>query len=304
MSGSHYFEMLSSLMQVSPDLLSARQRVAAARRIVIKLGTNVIIRDDGAPAVGLIHGLVESAINLRRESREVIFVSSGAIGLGVRRLGMDASPTELAMKQACAAVGQSQLMSLYESGFQHFDVATAQILLTEDDFVDAVRYSNLRATLETLLKLGVVPIINENDTVSTIELEQDGDGAVARGNQRTAGERIFGDNDKLSALVMTKVDADLLILLSDVSGLYMVHPNDPGAELIAEVNAITPELMAAAGSANGRGRGGMLTKVEAARMVMAAGKVAVIASGRIPGVVERVCAGEDAGTVFAKGLQV
>jgi glutamate 5-kinase len=286
-------------MQVSSVLLTARQRVAAARRIVIKLGTNVIIRDDGAPAVGLIHGLVESAINLRREGREVIFVSSGAIGLGVRRLGMDASPTELAMKQACAAVGQSQLMSLYESGFQHFDVATAQVLLTEDDFLDAVRYSNLRATLEQLLKLGVVPIINENDTVSTIELERAGDGSVSRD-----AERIFGDNDKLSALVMTKIDADLLILLSDVGGLYTGHPNDPAAELIGEVNAITPELMAGAGSANGRGRGGMLTKVEAARMVMDAGKVAVIASGRTPGMMERVSAGDHAGTVFAKGLQV
>src|ERR1700760_4301718 len=113
-------------MQASSVALNARQRVAAARRIVIKLGTNVIIRDDGAPAVGLIHGLVESAINLRREGREVIFVSSGAIALGVRRLRMDASPTGLAMKQACAAVGQSVLMALYDSGFQHFDVATAQ----------------------------------------------------------------------------------------------------------------------------------------------------------------------------------
>jgi glutamate 5-kinase len=286
-------------MQASPTLLSARQRAAAARRIVIKLGTNVIIRDDGAPAVGLVHGLVESAINLRREGREVIFVSSGAIALGVRRLGMEASPSGLAMKQACAAVGQSRLMSLYDSGFQHFDVATAQILLTEDDFVDAERYSNLRATLEALLAMGIVPVINENDTVSTIELESPGD----RGGVRS-GDRIFGDNDKLSALVMTKVDADLLILLSDVGGLYTGHPADPGSELIAEVNAITPELAAAAGSANGRGRGGMLTKVEAARLVMEAGKVAVIASGRIPGMVERVCAGEDAGTVFAKGVSL
>jgi len=286
-------------MQVSPALLTARERAAAARRIVIKLGTNVIMRDDGAPAVGLIHGLVESAINLRREGREVILVSSGAIALGARRLGMDSSPTELAMKQACAAVGQSQLMSLYESGFQHFDVATAQILLTEDDFIDAVRYSNLRATLETLLTLGLVPVINENDTVSTIELESPGDRKA--GNERL-GDRMFGDNDKLSALVMTKVDADLLILLSDVGGLYSEHPTDPAAQLIAEVNAITPELMAAAGSANGRGRGGMLTKVEAAQLVMDAGKVAVIASGRTPGMVDRVCAGEDAGTVFAKGV--
>jgi glutamate 5-kinase len=295
--------MLNSVMQASPDLLSARQRAAAARRIVIKLGTNVIIRDDGAPAVGLIHGLVESAINLRREGREVIFVSSGAIALGVRRLGMEASPTGLAMKQACAAVGQSVLMGLYDSGFQHFDVATGQVLLTEDDFVDSVRYSNLRATLETLLTLGIVPVINENDTVSTIELESPGDRVAPREAER-AGDRMFGDNDKLSALVMTKVDADLLVLLSDVGGLYTGHPNDPGAELIGEVQGITPDLMAAAGSANGRGRGGMLTKVEAARIVMDAGKVAVIASGRIPGMVERVCAGEDAGTVFAKGIQL
>jgi glutamate 5-kinase len=283
-------------MQASSVLLTARQRIAAARRIVIKLGTNVIIRDDGAPAVGLIHGLVESAINLRREGREVLFVSSGAIGLGVRRLGMGASPKELAMKQACAAVGQSQLMSLYESGFQHFGVATAQILLTEDDFLDGVRYSNLRATLETLLQLGVVPIINENDTVSTIELDRPGEHTVARGQ----ADRVFGDNDKLSALVMTKVDADLLILLSDVGGLFTANPSDSASALIPEVSAITPDLIAAAGSANGRGRGGMSTKVEAARLVMDAGKVAVIASGRAPGMVERVCAGEDVGTVFAK----
>ena len=281
-------------MQASPSLLSGRQRVAAARRIVIKLGTNVIIRDDGAAAVGLIHSLVESAINLRRDGREVLFVSSGAIALGVRRLGMDASPAELAMKQACAAVGQSQLMSLYESGFQHFGVATGQVLLTEDDFLDTERYSNLRATLETLLKLGVVPIINENDTVSTIELDRPGTDAT---------HRVFGDNDKLSALVMTKMDADLLILLSDVGGLYSRHPSDPESELVSEVTAITPELLAGAGTANGRGRGGMLTKVEAARIVMDAGKVAVIASGRISGMVERVCAGEEAGTVFCKGAQ-
>src|SRR5271168_2215056 len=249
-------------MQVTPVLFTTRQRVAAARRIVIKVGTNVIIRDDGAPAVGLIHGLVESAINLRREGREVIFVSSGAIALGVRRLGMDAPPTGLALKQACAAVGQSQLMSLYESGFQHFDVATAQILLTEDDFLDSVRYSNLRATLETLLTLGIVPVINENDTVSTIELEQPGNGAVPSG-----GDRVFGDNDKLSALVMTKMDADLLILLSDVGGLYTGHPTDPDSQLVSEVNRVTSELVAAAGMANVRGRGGMLTKVEAARIV-------------------------------------
>ncbi len=278
---------------------TVRERVAAAQRIVIKLGTNVIMRDDGAPAVGVVHGLVESAMNLRRAGKEVIFVSSGAIALGVRRLGMAASPAELSMKQACAAVGQSQLMSLYESGFQHFDVTSAQVLLTEDDFLDATRYSNLRSTLETLLTLGVVPIINENDTVSTIELERPGSAS----RSASGAERIFGDNDKLSALVMAKMDADLLILLSDVAGLYTEHPSEPTARIIPEVNAITAEMIAGAGRANGRGRGGMLTKVEGARIAMEAGKIAVIASGRIPGMLERVCAGDEVGTVFCKGAE-
>lgn len=279
-------------MQVVQKEVSVRQRVTAARRIVIKLGTNVIIRDDGAAALGLIYSLVESAINVRRDGKEVIIVSSGAIGLGVRRLGLCSNPADLAMKQACAAVGQSRLMSLYEAGFRHFDVATAQVLLTEDDFLDSVRYSNLRATLSTLLELGVVPIVNENDTVSTLELDRPG-------NMEEVN-RVFGDNDKLSALVMTKMNADLLILLSDVDGLFTRHPNDDGAELVPEVSRITPELAAGAGSGNGPGRGGMSTKIEAARIAMESGKIAVIANGRTPDILERVCSGESIGTVFAK----
>ena len=278
-------------MKVNERRLSVRERVTSARRIVIKLGTNVIIRDDGAAALGLLYGLVESAINIRRDGKEVIIVSSGAIGLGVRRLGISATPVDLAMKQACAAVGQSRLMSLYEAGFRHFDVATAQVLLTEDDFLDPVRYSNLRATLDTLLTLGVVPIVNENDTVSTLELDRPGN--------VEAVNRVFGDNDKLSALVMTKISADLLILLSDVDGLFTRHPSDEGAEFVSEVSRITPELTAYAGSANGRGRGGMSTKIEAARIVTEAGKVAVIANGRTPDILERICAGEPVGTVFS-----
>ena len=186
--------------------IQTRQHVANAHRIVIKLGTNVIMRDDGAAAVGLLYGLIESVVNIRRGGKEILLVSSGAIGLGAKHLGLRASPAELALKQACAAVGQSRLMSLYEEAFGHFDITTAQVLLTEDDFLDPVRYSNLRATLDTLLKLGVIPIVNENDTVSTVELERDG-GVGSR-------TLIFGDNDKLSALIATKVGANLLVLLS------------------------------------------------------------------------------------------
>jgi glutamate 5-kinase len=179
---------------------------------------------------------------------------------------------------------------MYRDGFRHFNVTTAQVLLTEDDFLNPVRYSNLRATLDTLLELGVVPIINENDTVSTLELD--------RPSNAEGQHRVFGDNDKLSALVMTKIDADLLVLLSDVDGLYTSHPHDDGAEFVSEVEEITPELAAYARISKGRGRGGMATKIEAARIVAESGKVTVIANGRIPGVVERVVAGEAIGTVF------
>jgi glutamate 5-kinase len=259
------------------------------------MGTNVIMRDDGAPAIGLVYGIVESAVNVLRSGRQVLIVSSGAIGLGAKSLRLEKSPTELALKQACAAVGQSRLMSMYRDAFRHFNVTTAQVLLTEDDFLNPERYSNLRATLDTLLGLGVVPIINENDTVSTLELDR-----PANAGQ----QRVFGDNDKLSALVMTKIDADLLVLLSDVDGLYTGHPHDEGAEFVSEVEEITPALAAYAQVSKGRGRGGMATKIEAARIVAECGKVTVIANGRLPGVVERVVSGESIGTVFHPHLRV
>jgi len=275
--------------------IQTRQHVANAHRIVIKLGTNVIMRDDGAAAVGLLYGLIESVVNIRRDGKEILLVSSGAIGLGAKHLGLRSSPAELALKQACAAVGQSRLMSLYEEAFGHFDITTAQVLLTEDDFLDPVRYSNLRATLDTLLKLDVIPIVNENDTVSTIELD--------RPDQVSGSNRVFGDNDKLSALVMTKVEADLLVLLSDVDGLFTAHPAEENAEFVGRVDSITPELINYAKETNGRGRGGMATKIEAARIVTEAGKIAVIANGRTPAILESVCAGEDVGTVFLPKVQ-
>lgn len=267
-----------------------RARIEHAQRIVIKIGTNVLMRDDGDAAIGLIYGLAESVVNLRKQSREVLLVSSGSIGLGKKLLEITGNGLELALKQACAAVGQISLMSLYEDAFRHLGTHTAQVLLTEDDFVDPVRDANLQATLRTLLKLGVVPIINENDTVSTLEIDR----PLAAGEPAP----VFGDNDKLSALVAREVGADLLILLSDVDGLYTKDPGDPDASFIGCVPAITPEVLAYAQGTSGRGRGGMLSKIKSAQTATEAGRTVVIANGRVGSIVDRICAGEDVGTVF------
>ncbi len=144
--------------------------MAASARIVVKVGTNVIMRDDGSVSIGVLYGIAESLANLRRAGREVLLVSSGAVGLGAQRLELPARPSDLTMIQACAAVGQSRLMSMYDDAFEKLGYRVAQVLLTEDDFLDSQRHENLRATLTTLLELGVIPIINENDTVSTAEL--------------------------------------------------------------------------------------------------------------------------------------
>ncbi len=266
-----------------------------SRRIVLKLGTNVIMRSDGRVALGLLCGLVESIAALREMGHEIVVVSSGSIGLGIERLGLAARPTELAEIQACAAVGQSRLMSIYDDAFDQMGCRIAQVLLTEDDFRDATRHANLRRTLEALLTMGVIPIVNENDTVSTMELDRPAESAHQ--------ERIFGDNDKLSALLMTHIEADLLVLLSDVDGLYDRSPSEAGATVIPVVRAITDEVRAHARGGNGRGRGGMASKLEAARMVTEAGHAVVIANGRTAHVLERICldAGDDVervGTLF------
>jgi glutamate 5-kinase len=270
--------------------LAPRERVAAAKRIVVKIGTNVVMRDDGAASIGVLYTIAESLANLRRAGREVIVVTSGAVGLGAQRLGLAAKPAELVMIQACAAIGQSRLMSLYDDAFDQLGYRVAQVLLTEDDFRDRTRNENLRATLARLLALGVIPIINENDTVSTLELDR----PAARG----ARTRVFGDNDKLSALVMTHTRAELLVLLSDVDGLYTGDPRSTGARLVEEIGSITDAVRAFAQGGNGRGRGGMHSKLEAARIATEAGQLAVIANGRTPGVLDLVCAGKNIGTLF------
>jgi glutamate 5-kinase len=279
--------------KVSRPSLAPRERVAAARRIVVKVGTNVVMRDDGSASVGVLYGIAESLANLRRLGREVLVVSSGAVGLGAQRLGLAAKPTELVMVQACAAIGQSRLMSLYDDALEKLGYRVAQVLLTEDDFLDATRNQNLRATLAKLLALGVIPIINENDTVSTVELDRPA-GCGARAH-------VFGDNDKLSALVMTHAGADLLVLLSDVDGLYTGDPRSTGARLVEELNGITDAVRAFAQGGNGRGRGGMLSKLDAASIANEAGQPAVIANGRTAGILDMICAGKNAGSLFASG---
>ena len=260
-------------------------------RIVVKLGTNVIMRADGKVALGLLCGLVEQIAALREQGIEVLVVSSGAVGLGMERLGLLERPTVLAQVQACAAIGQSRLMALYDDAFDRLGCPIAQVLLTEDDFRDGTRHANLRATLDALLTLGVIPIVNENDTVSTMELD--------RPTESRQRERVFGDNDKLSALLLKHIGADLLVLLSDVDGLYDRYPSEPGAKVLSKVDSIDERILALAEGSNGRGRGGMISKLESARIVLHSGKQVIIANGRTPQVLERIVAGEAIGTRFA-----
>ncbi len=261
------------------------------RRLVVKLGTNVIMRQDGKVALGLLCGLVEQIAALRTQGIEVLMVSSGAVGLGMERLALTKRPTVVAHVQACAAIGQSRLMALYDDAFDRLGCPIAQVLLTEDDFRDPDRHTNLRATLDALLTLGVIPIVNENDTVSTAELDR-----PAELPQR---ERIFGDNDKLSALLSKHIGADLLVLLSDVDGLFDRNPSEPGATMLHGVEEIDERILALAQGGNGRGRGGMISKLESARIVVRANKPVIIANGRTPQVLERIVAGEAVGTRFA-----
>ena len=199
---------------------AASELLRSARRIVVKLGTNVICRPGGGLALGRVYSLIEDVVDAYRQDRELIIVSSGAIGLGQDSLSVDEGPATLDLKQACAAIGQIRLMSVYQEALDRFRIPASQILLTEDDFSDRTRYLNLRNTLNRLLRLRSIPIVNENDTISTNEIETQSDRRDRAGNS----PEIFGDNDVLSALVASKLRADLLIILSDVDGLY---DNDP-----------------------------------------------------------------------------
>jgi len=269
-----------------------RKRLRAARRAVIKLGTGIVTGSDGQFNVEHLAPVAQTIAALKKDGRQVVLVSSGAVGLGRGRLGLHRDRlNDLVMRQACAAVGQSLLMHEYEKLFQAHGVQLAQVLLTEGDFVDRNRYSNLRQTMEALLKLGVLPIVNENDTVSTAELDY---------LNIRAGERIFSDNDRLAALVMSHIEADVLVLLTDVDGLMQLGPTGTkdAAAVIPLVEEISPELKSLALGPSEGGRGGMLTKLDAAEIAMQAGGVAVIANGKRPDTLARIFDGEPAGTVF------
>jgi glutamate 5-kinase len=265
-----------------------RPGVADARRVVLKLGTRVLTHDDGALAFSRLVSVAETAAALRRQGREVLIVSSGAIGLGREALGLKATPTEVDERQACAAVGQTRLMWLYQDAFSRLGLLCGQLLLTEPDFDDRERYLNLRAALHALLRHRVIPIINENDAISTQELAL------------TTGPRpVFGDNDRLSALVATKLEADLLILFTDVAGLYDQDPRThPGAAIIRRVDhpGEVGDIPLPTGIT--AGRGGMRSKVEAASMAARGGCHVVITSGREPEKWPSVFAGQETGTWF------
>lgn len=276
-------------MHRKPDTypgLASRADLAGARRLVVKFGTQVVLDAEGRPALSRLYGLMETVAALHRRGAQPVLVSSGAIGLGARQLGI--KPKGLAQKQACAAVGQGQLMSIYQEGFARMGLCAAQVLLTEDDFADPSRHANLRRTLETLLELGAIPVLNENDTVSTLELERPFPGRTP----------IFSDNDHLSALVATHLEADLLVLLSDVTALHTANPGlHPDARPLAEI-PFEAELQADLAGSSNRGRGGMVSKVEAARVAARAGVPVVLASGLATNILERILTGEAIGTLF------
>src|SRR6267378_3136327 len=276
----------------------ARGKLKAARRIVIKLGTSTVTDVKGGVCLERVAPIAEEIAQLLGAGRQVLLVSSGAVGLGRTLLGLHASRLkDMAVKQACAAAGQSLLMESYKKLFDALGQKVAQVLLTEEDFSNWERYSNLRRTMEKLIGFGVLPIVNENDTISTAELE-----TVGKSPHSVA----FSDNDRLAALVMSGLEADALILLTNVDGLLGEETstkhkrtgsgNRP--QVIPLISKVTPELRALAGGPSQSGRGGMVTKLEAAEIAMNCGGVAVIANGNRAETLPRIFAGESEGTVF------
>ena len=288
----------------------ARKQLADAHRIVVKLGTHVVTHDGIELALGRVMGLVESMARLRQAGREVVLVSSGAVGMGMRVLGLKERPRSLGMRQACAAVGQGHLMSVYTQAFAQLDVTTAQVLLTQEDLADRDRALCLRTTLMRLLELGVVPVLNENDSVSVRELVEykrtqtqttvAGAGAASASAPAAAVADLagFGDNDGLSARVAVSLDADLLVLLTNVGGLFTANPRtDPAAVRLPELAAIDEAALARASGGSSGGTGGMASKLLAARLASSEGTAVLIAGGGEPRIIERALDGEDVGTL-------
>jgi glutamate 5-kinase len=270
-----------------------RKALRAARRIIIKLGTSTVTEPSGELCAKRVEPITQGIAELMEEGRQIVLVSSGAVGLGRWHLGLHAARLkDMAVKQACAAAGQGLLMATYKKMFDEHGVKVAQVLLTEEDFSNWRRYSNLRHTMEKLIGFGVVPIVNENDTVSTAELEEKGEGRKAA----------FSDNDRLAALAMSGLEADALVLLTNVPGLMKGKSSAP--ETLSYVAQITPELRALAEGPSFGGRGGMTTKLEAAEIAMNCGGIAAIAAGNESSTLKKLFAGEKVGTVFAPGARM
>lgn len=261
--------------------MNSRQRLIEARRLVVKVGSALVTNDGQGLAEAAIAEWARQMAQLLTDGRQVVLVSSGAIAAGMQSLGWNQRPREINLLQAAAAVGQMRLAQVYESSFAQFGLKTAQILLTHEDLSDRSRYLNARSTLLALLELGVIPIINENDTVVTDEIK-------------------FGDNDTLGALVANLIEADTLIILTDQQGLYSADPRThPDAQLINEGQAEDARFAAMAGGAASQlSKGGMITKVRAARRAARSGADTVIASGRVAAVLPRLLAGESLGTML------
>ncbi len=267
-----------------------RQEVAAlAHTMVVKVGTRVLTREDGSLNEQRIAVLAEELNAVIDSGRRVVLVSSGAVGAGMGRLGLTKRPTDLAQLQAVAAVGQARLIETYEGAFRRYNRHVAQVLLTAGDLDHRISYLNVRNTLHALLEFGALPIINENDTVAVDELMT-----------------TFGDNDRLAAMVTNLLRAPLLVILSDIEGLYNGDPKDPSSQLVSTVPHIDETVYEyVRDKATGLSKGGMASKLEAARLCTSAGENVIIASGRRETVLRDVLAGEPVGTLFlAQGKSI
>jgi glutamate 5-kinase len=261
--------------------MEARGLVSSSKRIVIKVGSSSITHETGLLDLGRIEKLSREIADLMASGKEVVLVSSGAVAAGLGKLGLKERPKTIPEKQAVAAVGQGVLIHIYGKVFGEYSQTVAQVLLTREDTIARERCLNSRNTLLTLLEMGVLPIINENDAVAVDELK-------------------IGENDTLSAMVASLIDADLLIILSDIDGLYTTNPSsDPGASLITQVDEINEKIEASCGGAgSARGTGGMFTKVQAAKIATSSGIPMIIANSKTESVLHRVASGEPLGTLF------
>ena len=252
-----------------------------AKRVVIKVGTSTLTYDTGLVNIRRMELLVKVISDIRNSGREVVLVTSGAIGVGCGKVGLREKPSDIPTRQAMAAIGQGELMYLYDTMFGLYNHVTAQILLTKDIVDDSVRRANVVNTFDRLLQLGTIPIVNENDTVSTEEIE-------------------IGDNDTLSAIVARLVHADVLVILSDIDGLYDGDPRtNPDAKLVPVVQGITEEIVdSASGAGSRRGTGGMITKINAAKIAAAAGIDMAIMNGSYPERLYELFDGKNPGTHF------